>query len=221
MEITGSLPEKGGKAKFPSLKHFHNTLIPKLDNTVAEMSTKMNNRIVVRYQHDNAPPHIEQNLIHLTEFSKRGWLIVNQPPNSRQVNVMDVYLFPSISKITSIIQGIEHGGLTLQEEELWRIVDKAFYAYDRRKLSCAFIHNEQLACAIYDEKGGNKHTKLSRGMHFNVRKCCVLFYDDEEDWEGENDIDEKGNSHVRKAIGVHMIEVLEDDLIPVTNGDRH
>jgi hypothetical protein len=97
---------------------------------------------------------------------------------------------------------------------LWRIVEKEFYAYDQRKLSRAFIHNEQLACAIYNEKGGNEHTKLGRAMHFNVRKCWVPIYDDEEDWEGENDEDENGNAHVRKAIGVQMIEVLEDDLIP-------
>ena len=66
--------------------------------------------------------------------------------------VMDDYLFPSISKITSTIQEIEHGGLILQEEELWRIIEKAFYAYDQRKLSRVFIRNEQLACAFYDEK---------------------------------------------------------------------
>jgi hypothetical protein len=123
-------------------------------------------------------------------------------------------LFPSISKITSTIQGIKHGGLTLQEEELWRIVVKALYAYDQRKLSCAFIRNEQLACAIYDEKGGNVHTKLSGVMHFNVRKCCMQIYDNDEDWEGENSEDENRNAHVRKVIGMQMIEVLEDDLIP-------
>jgi len=95
--------------------------------------------------------------------------------------VMDDYLFPSISKITSTIQRFEHGGLTLQKEELWRIVEKAFYAYDQRKLPCAFIRNEQLACAIYDEKGGNDHTKLDGTMHFNVRKCCMPIYDEEED----------------------------------------
>ena len=118
---------------------------------------------------------------------------------------MDDYLFPSISKITSTIQRFEHGGLTLQEEELWRIVEKALYAYDQRKLSCAFIRNEQLACAIYDEKGGNDHTKLRGAMHFNVRKCCMPIYEDEEDWEGENDEDENGNVRVRKAIGVQML----------------
>ena len=72
MEITGSATEKGGKPKFPLLKHFRNTLIPKLDNAVAEMSTKMNRRIVLRYQHDNASPHIEQNFIQFmqTKFPK-------------------------------------------------------------------------------------------------------------------------------------------------------
>ena len=51
-------------------------------------------------------------------------------------------------------------------------------------------------------------------MPFNVRKYCVPTCDDEEDWEGENDEDENENACVRKAVGVQMIEVLEDDLIP-------
>ena len=51
-------------------------------------------------------------------------------------------------------------------------------------------------------------------MHFSMRKCCMPIYDNEEDWEGENDEDENGNVRVRTAIGVQMIEALEDDLIP-------
>ena len=86
--------------------------------------------------------------------------------------------------------------------------------YDQRKLACAFICNEQLACAIYNDKGGNKRTKLCRAMHFNVRKCCLPIYDEEQDWEEENYEDENGNAQVRKTIGVQMIEVLADDLIP-------
>ena len=86
--------------------------------------------------------------------------------------------------------------------------------YDRRKLAHAFMRNEQLACAIYNEKGGSEHIKLGVAMHFNVRKCCMPIYDDEEDWEGENNEYENGSAHVRKKIGVQMIEVLEDGLIP-------
>jgi hypothetical protein len=51
-------------------------------------------------------------------------------------------------------------------------------------------------------------------MHFNVRKLCMPIYDDEEDLEEQNDEDENGNVHVRKAIGMQMIEVLENDWIP-------
>jgi hypothetical protein len=42
LEITGSATKKAGKPKFPLLKHFRDTLIPKLDHAVAELSTKMN-----------------------------------------------------------------------------------------------------------------------------------------------------------------------------------
>jgi hypothetical protein len=49
-----------------------------------------------------------------------------------------------------------------------------------------FIRNEQLACAIDDEKGGNELTKLGLVMHFDVRKHCVPLYNDKEDWEGEH-----------------------------------
>jgi len=41
-------------------------------------------------------------------------------------------------------------------------------------------------------------------MHFNVRKLCMPIYDDEEDLEEQNDEDENGNVHVRKAIGMQM-----------------
>jgi hypothetical protein len=40
---------------------------------------------------------------------------------------MDYYLFPSLSKITLTAQGIEYGGLTLKEEELWGVVERTFY----------------------------------------------------------------------------------------------
>lgn len=52
-------------------------------------------------------------------------------------------------------------------------------------------------------------------MNFNVRKCCVPLYDEEEDWEGEHDEDENGNIQVRKAIEVQIIEALDQELIPV------
>jgi len=74
---------------------------------------------------------------------------------------MDDYLFPSLSKITSTMQGPKPSGLTLQEEELWRIVDRLFYTYYRRELLGAFICNEQLVCAVYNKKNSNEQKNLA------------------------------------------------------------
>jgi hypothetical protein len=55
---------------------------------------------------------------------------------------------------------------------------------------------------IFNEEGGNDHTKLGGAMHFNVRKCCIPLYDDEGDWEGIPEEEENGNVWVRQGIGV-------------------
>ena len=32
----------------------------------------------------------------------------------------------------------------------------------------AFVQNEQVACVILEDKGGNEHTKEKGAMHFNI-----------------------------------------------------
>jgi hypothetical protein len=47
LEITGSKRFKKGKAKFPLLNHWDDTLLPKLDNRCAELTVRLNKKIVV------------------------------------------------------------------------------------------------------------------------------------------------------------------------------
>jgi hypothetical protein len=61
MEITGSAKQKGGKKKFLMLDFFKNPLLPKLDMKAEELTQKLYKRIVVRYQHNNAAPHMAKN----------------------------------------------------------------------------------------------------------------------------------------------------------------
>ena len=61
----------------------------------------------------------------------------------------------------------------------------------------AFVQNEQVACVIMEDEGGNVHTKEKGAMHFNIRKSCVPWYASVE----ENDDtlpaeDENGNVRV-------------------------
>ncbi len=161
IEITGSAKQKDGKKKFTMLAFFKNTLLPKLDEKAEELSQKLNKRIVVRYQHDNAAPHMEKNFKRFLEqqFAQRGWLIGYQPPCSPTTNVNDAYLFPALSKMVSRSQAINFRGKTLDTEELWSLAKETFASYPLEKLSMAFVQNEQVACAIMEDKGGNEHTK--------------------------------------------------------------
>ena len=74
----------------------------------------------------------------------------------------------------------------------------------------AFVQNEQVACAIMEDEGGNEHTKEKGAMHFNIRKSCILWYasveENDDTLPAEN---ENGNVRVRHAIGVRMIEEYE------------
>ena len=67
---------------------------------------------------------------------------------------------------------------------------------------------------IFNEEGGNDHTKLGGAMHFNVRKCCIPLYDDEGDWEGIPEEEENGNVWIRQAIGMQMVECLDEGIVP-------
>ena len=69
------------------------------------------------------------------------------------------------------------------------------------KLNAKFNSLTQLE--LLEIKGSNERTKESGAMHFNIRKTCVPWYDDEEVGAVE---DENGNVNVRKAVGVHVMD---------------
>jgi hypothetical protein len=104
-------------------------------------------------------------------------------------------------------QAINFRGTTLDTEELWLLAKEIFAIYPLEKLSMVFVQNEQVACAILEDKGGNEHTKEKGAMHFNIRKSCIPWYvsvkedDDALPADGKN-----GNVQARHANGVQMIE---------------
>lgn len=228
-EITGSRREHGGKKKFPMLDFFRDTLLPKFDAIAEELSRELNKKIVIRYQHDNASPHVEKQFKQWLEqqFAQRDWFIANQPPCSPTCNVNDAYLFPGLSKKVTRTQGVDFSGRTLKKEELWLLAKNEFERYSLEKLSSAFVQNEQVACAIAGDKGGNEHTKVKGAMHFNIRKTCLPWYSNSDDGDSGPVEDENGNVRVRKAIGVHVAEEYEIAELPTNRQgqalkyDRH
>jgi hypothetical protein len=80
----------------------------------------------------------------------------------------------------------------------------------------AFVQNEQVACVILEDKGGNEHTKEKGAMHFIIRKSCVMWCASVKEDDGALPAeDENANVQVRHAIGVRMIEEYEPGQLPV------
>lgn len=50
------------------LTHFCKTMAPNLNDISIEMSVKLNKKIVVRYQHDDAPPQTEAKFLHFIQI---------------------------------------------------------------------------------------------------------------------------------------------------------
>ena len=74
----------------------------------------------------------------------------------------------------------------------------------------AFVQNEQVACAIMEDEGGNEHTKEKGAMHFNIRKSRVPWYASVKENDDTLPVeDENRNVRVRHALGVWMIEEYE------------
>jgi hypothetical protein len=180
--------------KFALLTHWENTLIPCINQVCTELSQKMNKRVIPIVQDDNASAHCEKNLMDYlaAKLLERGGLMMPQPPNSPQTNSCDDHVFPSMSKEGTTIQGIEDGGCTLSEGQLWINVKQVFDNFDLDKLARAFVHHQQVAIAIYKDQGSSKHTKWSGAGHFNIPRSVVPVYNDD-DWDEAEAEDEAGN----------------------------
>jgi hypothetical protein len=151
-EITDSMQWKNGKEKFALLIHWENTLIPRIDQVCTELSQKMNNkRVIPIVQDGNASAHREKNLMDYlaAKLSERGGLMMPHPPNSPQTNSCDDYVFTSMSKECTTIQGIENGGRTLSEGQLWINVKWVFDNFDLDKVAWAFVHHRGVGWVVY------------------------------------------------------------------------
>jgi hypothetical protein len=85
-----------------------------------------------------------------------------------------------MSKEYIAIQGIENGGRTLSEGQLWINVKQVFDDFDLDKLAWAFVHHQQVVIAIYKDQGDNEHTKRSGAGHFNICRSVVPVYNDDD-----------------------------------------
>jgi hypothetical protein len=96
--VTGSNYGTASKPKFPHMELWSTLLLPELDALV-KPGGPCEGAVVV-HQEDNAGPHIDKTYkTWLQEqFDQRGWKLEHQAPQGPYTNVLDLQIFPAMSK---------------------------------------------------------------------------------------------------------------------------
>jgi hypothetical protein len=196
MTVTGSDKGTEKEPKFDLLSYFRDTEIPRLDEISHELETSTGKRVIVRYQMDNATPHVCATLKNfiLAEFDERNWQLKYQPSNSPVTNVKDDYVFPALSKQVSQEQVLSNNNRVYNPDDLWTAVEKRWNGFRLDVLARAYVRHSQIASAIAECQGGDEFVRERGGLHCNVRKCCVTVCDN------------NGNS-----VGVEVVSAIDPD----------
>lgn len=81
-----------------------------------------------------------------------------------------------MSKGVTAEQGLSHGSLVLQGEELWTAVEKVWEQLPLDTIARAYSGHHQIVNAIAQCEGGDEFAKARGGLHFGIRKHCVPYF---------------------------------------------
>ena len=165
--VTGSDQGTATDPKF-SLKHlWEHALLPSLDALTAE-GAPAHGAIVV-FQEDNAGPHNDATYRGYlqTEFERRGWVVELQAPQGPYTNVLDLSIFPMVSKRHSEKTQL-YNTTEATKEVVWKVAETVWSSTSSADIARSFVHAYRIMRHIIAEDGYNHW--LSQGTpHCNVR----------------------------------------------------
>jgi hypothetical protein len=128
---------------------------------------------IVCHQEDNAGPHKEGQFHQwlAAEFGKRQWQLELQAPQGPYTNVLDLQLFPAMSKRHSRLLQM-YSDAEASKDKTWRTAQQVWDNCSSAMVCRAFIHAFRIMRLIMEEKGNNSW--LATGApHCNVRNDFV------------------------------------------------
>ena len=129
---------------------------------------------IIYIQQDNAKTHVlpsDQGFKDAVEESGLDIRLTQQPPNSPDMNALDLSFFPSIQSLT-----LESAPNTIQE--LIESVEEAYDRYDVNKLARVFITLQSVLIEVMKDEGGMRYKiphlnkdrmERERMLHINLR----------------------------------------------------
>jgi hypothetical protein len=173
--VTGSNRGSTKKPCFALKDLWESNLIPAIKELV-KPGAKYHGYTVV-FQEDNAGPHQEGNYSAWLrdEFAKHGWHVRLQAPQGPYTNVLDLALFPSMSKRHSEKLQM-HSNTVATAGEIWEATEGVWTSTTSGQVAQSFVQAYRVMGKIINE-GGNNHWLQNGGPHCGVRND---FYETQE-----------------------------------------
>ena len=128
---------------------------------------------VVVHQEDNAGPHIDKTYKDWlqAEFDRRGWKLEHQAPQGPYTNVLDLQMFPAMSKRHSELLQL-YSNNEANADRIWKAAQQVWQSCSSSMVCRAFIHAYRIMQKIIEEDGHN-HWLADGTPHCNIRRDFI------------------------------------------------
>jgi alpha-D-ribose 1-methylphosphonate 5-phosphate C-P lyase len=122
---------------------------------------------------DNAGPHVDAvyKTWLLEQFNQRGWKLEHQAPQGPYTNVLDLQMFPAMSKRHSEMLTL-YSNTESNNDRIWKVALQIWEECTSSMIARAFVHAYRIMKVIIDN-GGSNHWLAEGTPHCNLRRDFV------------------------------------------------
>jgi Transposase len=166
--VTGSNTGTASDPKFALKDLFEETVFPAVEELIGA-GGKYEGYLPV-FQGDNAGPHVDSGFDSYVkgECGQRGWMWEPQAPQMPHMNVLDLGVFPSMSKRHSNYLAKRGGGVP-PANEIWDACEQVWEELDSATIARAFVTAYRLAGKVIEHKGSNDFLRTDE-THLGCRR---------------------------------------------------
>ena len=141
--------------KFPLKALFENKMFPDVEALVGP-GGKFEGYVPI-FQGDNAGPHAETEFVeHVEGYCRdKGWRWEPQAPQMPHMNVLDLSVFPCMSKRHTMLSRDREGLKVLTEDQTWDAAEEVWMGLENWKIASACIQAHRIAKKVIVAKGNN------------------------------------------------------------------
>ena len=169
--VTGSSEGKHNDPKCPLLPIFRETIFKQIENITAVGQRYHGYRVI--FQGDNAGPHQDATFLNgVKEYcnSKQNWYWEPQAAQMPHMNVLDLSVFPCMSKRHTEASRNTGGSKVLSPDEIWENAMQVWKKLPNSKIASAYIQAYRIAGKVIKEKGDNSFCGTTGDLHCGVRE---------------------------------------------------